>query len=75
MSATGSRHRAEPFIGHFLWEYSCHFPDREVTFASITSRVPYYMGLNLLRIARNDYVDDHYRRRLIRQAKRHLRAA
>ena len=29
MAATGDAHRAEPFIGHFLWEYCCHFPDRE----------------------------------------------
>ncbi len=75
MSATGDRHRAEPFIGHFLWEYSCHFPDRHETFASITSRVPFYMGLNLLRVARNDYVGSDYRRRLVSQAKRLLRAS
>ncbi|MFT4127932.1 MAG: phosphotransferase [Gordonia sp. (in: high G+C Gram-positive bacteria)] len=75
MAATGDRHRAEPFIGHFLWEYSCHFPDRDATFASITSRVPFYMGLNLLRISRNDYVDSYYRRRLVSQAKRLLRAS
>ncbi|MCW2496868.1 phosphotransferase [Jatrophihabitans sp.] len=75
MSATGSRHRAEPFIGHFLWEYSCHFPDREQTFASITARAPYYMGLNLLRIARNDYISSSYGTALVTQAKRLLRAA
>ncbi|SDO61096.1 Phosphotransferase enzyme family protein [Nakamurella panacisegetis] len=74
MSMTGDRHRAEPFIGHFLWEYSCHFPDREGTFASITRRLPYYMGLNLLRIAANDYVGDDYRHRLLRQGKELLRA-
>src|SRR5712691_6071029 len=27
MRAVGDRHRAEPFIAYFLWEYSCHFPD------------------------------------------------
>ena len=48
---------AEPFIGHFLWEYAGHFPHRDAAFASITSRVPYYMALNLLRVARNDYID------------------
>ena len=74
MSATGDRHRAEPFIGHFLWEYSCHFPDRQTAFTSITSRAPYYMALNLLRIARNDYVSDHYRGKLVDQAKELLRA-
>jgi aminoglycoside phosphotransferase (APT) family kinase protein len=75
MSATGDQRRAEPFIGHFLWEYSCHFPDRHATFDSITSRVPFYMGLNLLRVARNDYVDSDYRRRLVSQAKRLLRTS
>jgi hypothetical protein len=74
MSATGDKHRAEPFIGHFLWEYSCHFPDRDSAFASITTRLPYYMGLNLLRIARNDYIGHGYGERLVRQAKVLLRA-
>jgi hypothetical protein len=69
------RHRAEPFIGHFLWEYSCHFPDRQRAFESITARLPYYMALNLLRIARNDYIDRDYGGRLVRQAKRLLQAA
>ncbi len=75
MSATGSRHRAEPFIGHFLWEYSCHFPDRDRAFASITARAPYYMALNLLRIARNDYISNDYGGALIAQAKKLLRAS
>ena len=75
MRDSGDRHRADPFIGHFLWEYSCHFPDRERTFESIQARVPYYMALNLLRIARNDYIDQHYSGRLVRQAKRLLQAA
>ncbi len=71
----GDRRRADAFIGHFLWEYSCHFPDRQRTFESISSRVPYYMGLNLLRIARNGYIDADYGGRLVGQAKRLLRAA
>lgn len=75
MLATGDRGQAEPFIGHFLWEYSCHFPDRQDAFRSITARTPYYMGLNLLRIARNDYIDHEYAGRLVRQAKNLLRAA
>jgi aminoglycoside phosphotransferase (APT) family kinase protein len=75
MRDTGDRHRAEPFIGHFLWEYSCHFPDRRQTFESITARAPYYMALNLLRIARNGYIDREYSGRLVAQAKRLLRAA
>jgi Phosphotransferase enzyme family len=75
MSSVGDRHRAEPFIGHFLWEYSCHFPDRQRTFESITARLPFYMALNLLRIARNGYIDDDYGGRLVGQAKLLLRAA
>jgi hypothetical protein len=75
MIATGDRRRAEPFIGHFLWEYSCHFPDRQRTFDSITARAPYYMGLNLLRIARNHYISRHYSGKLVAQAKELLRAA
>jgi hypothetical protein len=75
MSATGHSSRAEPFIGHFLWEYSSHCPDPHDAFRSIASRTPYYMGLNLLRIARNDYIDHDYAGRLVRQAKRLLRAA
>ncbi len=75
MRDAGDRHRADPFIGHFLWEYSCHFPDRQRTFESVQARVPYYMALNLLRIARNDYIDRYYAGRLVRQAKRLLTAA
>src|SRR5271166_4640337 len=75
MRDAGDRRRADPFIGHFLWEYSCHFPDRERTFDSIKSRAPYYMALNLLRIARNDYIDRDYGGRLVNQAKRLLQAA
>jgi aminoglycoside phosphotransferase (APT) family kinase protein len=74
MSADGDRYRAEPFIGHFLWEYACHFPDRERTFESITARAPYYMALNLLRIARNGYISSEYGGRLVAQAKELLRA-
>ena len=66
--------QAEPFIGHFFWEYSCHYPDRERTFESVTARAPYYMGLNLLRIARNDYIGQDYCSRLVTQAKELLRA-
>src|SRR5580658_4882498 len=75
MRDSGDRRRAEPFIRHFLWEYSCHFPDREQTFESITARAPYYMALNLLRIARNGYIGQDYGRRLVRHANRMLQAA
>ncbi len=74
MLTTGDKNRAEPFIGHFLWEYSCHFPDREQTFKSITSRTPYYMAINLMRVARNDYITSEYSGRLVAQAKELLRS-
>ena len=75
MRDTDDRHRAEPFIGHFLREYSRHFPDRQRTFESVKARAPYYMALNLLRIARNDYIDRDYGGRLVTQAKELLLAA
>jgi aminoglycoside phosphotransferase (APT) family kinase protein len=52
LQAKGNTHGAEPFIGHFLWEYACHFPDRDRAFRSITGRLPFQMALTLLRIAR-----------------------
>lgn len=74
MRATGNRHAADPFIGHFLWEYSCHFPDRESAFRSISGRTPFHIGITLLRIARNNWIDAEYRRRLINEAKECLRS-
>jgi hypothetical protein len=70
---TGDKYGAEPFIGHFLWEYTCHFPDRDCAFAAITRRVPFHMALTLLRIARNTWLDDAHRRRLVEEAAITLR--
>lgn len=72
---TDNPENAEPFIGHFLWEYSTHFPDREATFAAVTRRVPFYMGMTLLRIGRNWWISPDYRPKLIERAKRILRSA
>jgi serine/threonine protein kinase len=66
---TGNKYAAEPFISYFLKEYCSHFPDCRRAFASITARLPFYMGMNLLRIARNNYLDYFYRRKLIEEAK------
>jgi len=74
MRATGNKHAAEPFIGHFRWEYACHFPDRNSAFASITSRTPFYMGITLLRIARNSWVDHGHRHQLLSEARACLRS-
>jgi aminoglycoside phosphotransferase (APT) family kinase protein len=73
-SATGDRHAAESFIGHFLWEYACHFPDRLSAFHSITRRIPFHMGLTLLRIARNSWIAPGYRWQLIAEARNTLRS-
>jgi hypothetical protein len=69
----GNKYGAEPFIGHFLWEYACHFPDRDRAFRSITARLPFQMALTLLRIARNSWVDGPHRWRLVEEAKLILR--
>lgn len=73
MQYTGDKWLAEPFIGHFLWEYAGHFPDRESAFTSIVGRVPFYMGLTYLRIARNSWISGKYRRRLLHEARETLR--
>ncbi len=73
MRSTHHGERAEPFIGHFLWEYSTHFPDRHAAFAAITERVPFYMGMTLLRIARNSWLDWRYSQALVHAAMHILR--
>jgi len=75
MWRTGNGWAAEPFIGHFLWEYSVDHRNRggAQSFHDITGRIPLYMALGLLRIARNDWLDLPYRRNLMREAKRCLK--
>ena len=73
LRSTGNKENAEPFIHYFLQEYAWHFPDQPQTFQSITHRIPFYMGTTLLRIARNSYLDDAYRRQLVYEAKECLR--
>ncbi len=75
LQATGQTQSAEPFVGHFLWEYACHFPDRGRAFHAITARLPFQMALTLLRIARNSWVSLLQRGRLVEQARIVLRAA
>ena len=72
MTATGHKSWAEPFISYFFHKYCTHLADSRVAFDCITARTPFYMGLNLLRIARNDYISEDYGQRLVRQAKRLL---
>ncbi|GAC1376744.1 MAG: phosphotransferase [Ktedonobacteraceae bacterium] len=73
LQITGNKYAAEPFIGHFLWEYACHFPDRDSAFRSISGRLPFQMALTLLRISRNSWISPDYRRQLIEEAKITLR--
>ena len=75
MRTVGNRFAAEEFVGHFLWEYACRFPDREAAFNAITRRIPFYMGTTLLRIARNSYLEHDYRRALIEAGENCLRKA
>jgi thiamine kinase-like enzyme len=64
---------AEPFIGHFLWEYASHFPDQPKAFHSITERLPFQIAITLLRIARNSWISKEYCRQLIKEAKKTLK--
>jgi aminoglycoside phosphotransferase (APT) family kinase protein len=70
---TGRLDASEPFIRHFLDRYAAHFPSPEDGFREITRRVPFYMALTELRIARNLWLDWPYRKELAREARRCLR--
>lgn len=64
---------AEPFIRHFLKSYSNHFHDDKKAFREITLRNPFYMAMTELRIARNEYLEWGYRKRLAYEAMECLR--
>ncbi len=68
MWRAGNGWDAEPFIGHFLWEYAKHSQGLPF-FLSVTRRLPLYMALGLMRIARNPWLSDNYRRNLINEAR------
>jgi len=72
MWRTGSGQLAEPFISHFLWEYAVDYGDTNF-FHVITRKIPLYMAIGLLRIARNLYLDESYRKFLILEAKQCLK--
>ena len=69
VQGTGNKENAEPFIGHFLWEYSCHFPDRHSAFKAITARLPFQIAVTLLRVARNSWISRDHAHKLIQMAK------
>ncbi len=64
---------SEGYIRHFLKSYTSHFYDPKEAFRSITLRTPFYMALTELRIARNDFLDWEYRKRLIYEASQCLK--
>ncbi len=68
----GDRWAAEPFIGHFLWVYAVSLGDSQ-RFYMITRKLPLYMSLGLLRIARNTWLDEPYRSLLVQEARRCLK--
>ena len=70
---TGDPYASEPFIRHFLKSYSRHSYNRKKAFREITLRNPFYMALTELRIARNNYLEWNYRKRLACEAKECLR--
>lgn len=71
---SGDGWAAEPFIGHFLWEYAAHCGGDQF-FQATTRRLPGYMAVGLLRIARNRWLGEAYRRDLVREAKQCLQYA
>jgi thiamine kinase-like enzyme len=70
---TGNAYEAEPFIRYFFKSYASHFPNPKKAFLEITMRNPFYMALTELRIARNDYLDWNYRKKLAYEAMECLR--
>jgi len=72
MWRTGNGWAAEPFIGHFLWQYTVNYGDTHF-FHVITRKLPLYMALGLFRIARNYYVGDTHIERLVMEAKQCLK--
>ncbi|MFB0520170.1 MAG: phosphotransferase [Desulfatiglandales bacterium] len=72
MWRTGDAWAAEPFIRHFLWQYAADYGDTQF-FPVITRKLPLYMALGLLRIARNTYVGNMHREHLILEAKQCLK--
>lgn len=59
---------SEPYIRHLLLEYAAGFRDLEM-FKNITHRLPLFMSLGLLRIARNDWLGERHRHKLVEEAK------
>lgn len=66
---TGNGWAAEPFIRVFLDRYAAAFPEPRRAFRELTRRLPFFMALTELRIARNGWLGWDTRRRLAREAR------
>lgn len=63
----GSTGASEPFIEGFVRSYVRHSDDPEAGFGTVTRKLPFFMGLTELRIARNRYLPVSYRSALARE--------
>ncbi len=63
---------ADKCIGHFIWSYSGFFPVQQEAFNAIMARLPFYIAMTLIRIARNSWISHDYGKRLIKQARQQL---
>ncbi|WP_174590136.1 phosphotransferase family protein [Methanocella conradii] len=74
MYYSGDPYSADPFIGHLYWTYAGNYRDQLSTFIRLTKRNPLYMANSLLRIARQPYFSQPYKRRLAFHAKECLKS-
>lgn len=65
---TGNFYTSEPYITHFFSHYASHSSHPSEVFRKITQRNPFYMALAEMRIARNRYLDDAYRKKLAHES-------
>ncbi len=68
----GHRWQAEPFIRSLLKTY-CRTLETADMWIRVTKKLPFYMALGLLRIARNPWLHEEYRETIIREAKECLK--
>jgi Ser/Thr protein kinase RdoA (MazF antagonist) len=67
-----SEWESEPYIRHLLLEYAAGFQDLDM-FKLTTRRLPLFMSLGLLRIARNEWLPESHRFKLVNEAKQCLK--
>jgi len=63
---------SEPYIRAFLEFYCEKKEDSQRSFEEITRDLPFFMAICELRIARNEYLESSYRRRLCEEARKCL---